>query len=75
MLPFTIGEKDTERLRMEDLLYVPGIRRAISSDAESIGAVIIRKGERTPLELKPEDLTREDREIILAGCLINYYAQ
>ena len=27
------------------------------------------------LELRLEGLSREDRDIILAGCLINYYAK
>ncbi|MDA8126665.1 MAG: hydratase [Deltaproteobacteria bacterium] len=75
MLPFIVGKEDAERLRLDDLLYVPGIRRAVSGGVETISAFLIRRGERTPLELKLEGLSPDDREILLAGCLINYYAR
>ena len=30
---------------------------------------------QTPVKLRLPSLTREERDIILAGCLINYYAE
>jgi hypothetical protein len=54
-------------------------RRTIgySNRATSAGTTtsFVREGNRTPLELKLEGLSPEDREIILAGCLINHYAK
>ncbi len=75
MLPFTAGKEDMAELAVDDLIYIPGIRRAIESGAERITAFIIRAGKRRPLELKMGGLSQEDRDIILTGCLINYYAK
>jgi aconitate hydratase len=74
MLPFTIGKDAMANLAVGDLIHIPGIRRKIQNGAESAPALMIRERGRTPLELKFEGLSREDREIILAGCLMNYYA-
>ena len=60
---------------MDDLIYIPGIRQAILNGREKLPAFVIREGKRKPLELTLEGLSREDRDIILAGCLINYYAR
>ena len=60
---------------MDDLIYIPGIRLAIESGAERITAFIVREEKRIPLELKVEGLSQEDRDIILTGCLINYYTK
>jgi aconitate hydratase len=75
MLPFTILKESADDLAVDDLIFIPGIRPAILSGAENISAFVIHKGERKPLELKLEGLSQEDREIILAGSLINYYAK
>ena len=44
------------------------------SDGDSVEAVLIQGERRTKLPLKLEKLSREERDIILSGCLINYYA-
>jgi aconitate hydratase len=75
MLPFTLRKDSAADIAVDDLIYIPGIRPAILSGVENIPAFVIRRGERKPLELKLEGLSHEDREIILAGSLINYYAK
>ena len=75
MLPFTIGKEAAANLAVDDLIFIPGIRRAVQTGIEKLPAFLIHKGKRTPLELRLEGLSREDRDIILAGCLINYYAK
>ena len=75
MLPFTIRKECAGDIAVDDFIYIPGIRPAVLSGVENIPAFIIHKGERRPLELKLEGLSHEDREIILAGSLINYYAK
>ena len=75
MLPFTIAQEAVGDLAVDDLIFVPGIRQAVLDGTEKIPAFVIRKGKRKPLELTLEGLSREDRDIILAGCLINYYAR
>ncbi len=75
MLPFTIGKEAMGDLAVDDLIYIPGIRQAILNGRDKLPAFVIREGKRKSLELILESLSREDRDIILAGCLINYYAQ
>jgi aconitate hydratase len=74
MIPFTIDKEEVEKLVVDDYIYVPGIRQSILEGAEKIQAFVINKKGKTPLNLKLEGLTKGEREIILAGCLINYYA-
>ncbi len=74
MLPFTVGEEGASGLAVDDLIFVPGIRRAVQEGSEKIPGFLIREGKRTPLELRLEGLSPEDRAIILAGSLINSYA-
>jgi len=75
MLPFTVEKEKMAELSVDDLIYIPQIRAAISSGEKKIAAFLVRNGRRTPLELKMEDLSPEEREIILTGCLMNYYAK
>lgn len=75
MLPFTVGKDAKDQLAVGDLVHIPGIRPAVQGGAESINAFVIRGKNKIPLELKMEGLSQEDRDIILAGCLINYYSK
>jgi aconitate hydratase len=75
MLPFTMEKETMADLTVGDFIHIPQIRSAILSGEEKIAAFIVRERNRTSLELKLEGLSPEDREIILAGCLMNYYAK
>lgn len=73
LLPFTVEKETLADFANEDFLYIPGIRKAVKEGAEIVQTFII-KGDRTKqIQLKLEDLSKEEREILLAGCLINYY--
>jgi len=75
MLPFIAeGVKDWG-LQPGDSLHIPGIRSLLQGDGEKIQATLIQGDKRTPVTLALPGLTREERDIILAGCLINYYAK
>jgi aconitate hydratase len=54
-------------------MYVPGIRAAVEGGAEEVTGQWIRGGEPQPIQLYLKDLSPEDREILLNGCLINTY--
>jgi aconitate hydratase len=56
-------------------VYLPGIRAALLSGAEEIRARIIRNGESRPLTSAPAGNHPDERDVILAGCLINSYTQ
>ncbi len=75
MLPFTIARDDLEKLTVGDYIFLPHIRQSVQDGAEKIQAILITSKGKIALELKLENLSPEDRAIILAGCLINYYAQ
>ncbi len=72
MLPFVL-EEDFE-FAVDDYVFVPEIRTAIINKNEIIKAYVVNKGMKE-LELKLGDLTDDERDIILSGCLINYYKE
>lgn len=74
MLPFTIESEARGILEVDDLIYIPGIRQAVKNGETEIHSFVIKPGGRTPLVLKLKNLSKDERDIILAGCLINYYA-
>ncbi|HBF35706.1 MAG TPA: hypothetical protein DDW50_00110, partial [Firmicutes bacterium] len=63
------------QFKVDELIYIPGIRDAVENGVTEIPAFIIHDQVKTEIKLKLNNLTPEDREIILAGCLINYYAK
>ncbi len=74
MLPFVAGDVKDWNVQPGDRLYIPGIRAALAGGAEEVSATLIQPaGERT-VTLTLPGMTREERDIVLAGCLINYYA-
>ncbi len=76
MLPF-ITEEEHTALSFEngDYLFIPEIRKVVEEKASAVKAYVIADGkkEMKEMELKLGDLTDAEREIILKGCLINYY--
>ncbi len=75
MLPFVMEAARTNPLRTGDRLLISGVRSALVEGKDHIQAVLIREGQRTNLLLALPNLTKDERDILLAGCLINYYAQ
>jgi aconitate hydratase len=60
-------------LEVGDVIYIPGARRAVESGAELIPAVLTRGGVASEIIFKLPRITAAEREILLAGCLINRY--
>ncbi len=71
MLPFLIkdGELPFKNL---DYIYVPGIKEAVKDKKDIIKAYAVKDGSLNEFDLTLGELTDEEREIILKGCLINY---
>ena len=75
MLPFQMeAEPDFE---VGDYIYVPGVRKALDGDLNSIKAYVLGNGKDVKTQIKELDLyitdmTPEERAIVKAGCLINY---
>ena len=72
MLPFIIpeGELPFENL---DYLFIPGIRKAVEENQSDMKAYVVKDGVLKEFNLHIDALTDDEREIILKGCLINYY--
>ncbi|MCI8329025.1 MAG: hydratase [Oscillibacter sp.] len=76
ILPFTLDEGTPFPYEAGDCVFIPGIRRAIQSGREDILArVLKRDGGEEEILLHVRGLTEEERQIILDGCLMNYYAR
>ncbi len=73
MLPFLIEAGDLPFKNL-DYLFFPGIRKAVEEKAETIEAyrVSVEEGKLVPFTMTLGELTDEERQIILKGCLINY---
>ncbi|MCM1307394.1 MAG: hydratase [Butyrivibrio sp.] len=73
MIPFIIdgGELPFENL---DYIFIPRIAEAIKNGASSVKAYVANK-DMKEFELKIGALTEDERRIILAGCLINFYRE
>ena len=73
MLPF-ITEEEHMALSFKngDYIFVPEIRKAVEEKQETIQAYVVEDTLKE-VHFKLGDLTDAEREIILKGCLINYY--
>jgi len=71
MVPFHLKD-DPSVLDVGDYIYVPGIRAALDGDLSDIPAYVIKDGRAEEIHLYVMDMTPEEREIVKAGCLINY---
>jgi len=70
MLPFIIPEGELPFQNL-DYIYVPDIKKAVEEKWTEIKAYAV-KDELVEFTMTLGDLTDEEREIILKGCLINY---
>lgn len=75
MLPFTVESEAEGMLEMGNYIYIPGIREAVKNGKTQIQSYVTNPQGQVPLSLKLENLSKDERDIILAGCLINYYNQ
>ena len=71
MLPFIIDEGELPFKNL-DYIFLPGIRKAIADSKTEFEAYVVKDGRLNPFTLKMGELTPDEREIILKGCLINY---
>ena len=71
MLPFTI-DKGELPFKNKDYIFVPDVRKAVEDKLTKIPAYVVNEGMKEITSTLGE-LTDDEREIILKGCLINYY--
>ena len=71
MLPFLIPSGDLP-FRNGDYLFFPGIRKAVEEKADVIKGYTVKGDALKEFDVTLGELTDDEREIILKGCLINY---
>ncbi len=69
MLPLLADEND---FTVGEYVYIEGIKEAVLSGAKEFKATVIGENKRTVM-LKMDALTDSEKQIILKGCLINFY--
>jgi aconitate hydratase len=72
MLPFVMEED--YQFNVDDYIFVPGIAKAVRDKDDIIKAYVVGDNMKE-INLTLGALTDAERDIILAGCLINYYRQ
>ena len=76
MLPFTLDADTPFDHQPGDYVFVPDVRKLVGQGSEDFPAMVLRAdGSKTPLVLHVRGLTDDEREILLDGCLMNYYAK
>ncbi len=71
MLPFIVDKGDLP-FKNGDYLFVPNVRQAVIDKVSELEAYVVGDTMKA-FTLKLGELTDDEREIILKGCLINYY--
>ncbi|MDE6967913.1 MAG: hydratase, partial [Clostridia bacterium] len=70
MIPF-ISENDN--FEVDDILYIPNVKAGIESGAKEFKAIVINGNKVRETILKVDSLTDSEKDIIVSGCLMNYY--
>ncbi|MCD8082805.1 MAG: hydratase [Clostridiales bacterium] len=72
MTPFLV--ENPEIFALGDYIFIPGLRKAVLENTPSFPAYVVKPdGSVTPFEVSCGELTEPERQIIVDGCLINYY--
>jgi len=75
ILPFTLPEGAPFAYEVGDHVFVPNVRAAVENKLDVLPATVVKKdGSTEQIELQLTQLTDDEREILLEGCLMNYYA-
>ena len=70
MLPFQM--KEEPEFEVGDYIYIPNIREALDGDMQQIPAWVIGANGKKEIKLYIADMTENEKNIVRAGCLINY---
>ena len=73
ILPF-ISDSEKIDFSLNSVIFLPGIRTLLEEGKEDVAGWIIENHAVRPLKLSLPALTAKDRQILLAGNLINYQA-
>ena len=75
ILPFTLPAGAAFPYEVGDHVYISGVRAAVENKADTLNAIVLKQdGLKEEITLCLPPLTEDEREILLEGCLMNYYA-
>ncbi len=74
MLPFTLAEEETFPYAPGDYIYVPDVRAKVEKGDDTFPATVVTAQGTHPITLYLKNTTAEERQLLLDGCLMNYYA-
>ena len=75
MLPFLMDPEEKTKLALGAWIYLPKVRETLLGDTDAYTAYVFQDGKAVPLSLHLGDVEPAQKQILAAGCLINYYAQ
>ncbi|MDR0447015.1 MAG: hydratase [Oscillospiraceae bacterium] len=75
IVPFTIDRDEAFSYTDGDWIYIPDLPKALLRGEETFAAEVLSGGQRHTLTLRCAPLSADEREILTAGCLMNYYAK
>ena len=73
MFPFTLAKGETPNFEVGDIVLIEGIQKALILGETKFEALCIGKDKKEKVLLELNDLTKPEKEILLAGSLINSY--
>lgn len=71
MLPFHLKD-ETIAFDVNDFIFVPSIKKVLAGSMDEIPAYVLKEGKAKSITLYILPLNEEEKEIIKAGCLINF---
>lgn len=71
LIPFIFD--DDHAFMRGDFIYIPGIKKAIEQGEAIIPAYTVQDGKLIQLGFKIPNMTGTEKDILISGCLINYY--
>ena len=73
IFPFLIDEKDRQKLSVGTTVFIPNLRVILEQNKREVPILVIQTDQAEELVVQLPDLTMEERQVLLAGCLMNYY--
>ena len=75
MMPFILDKNSEFPYENGDFIYMPDLKNALLALRDEVEALVLSDGKQYALRLKLPGLSEEERDILLAGCLMNSYKE
>lgn len=74
MLPFITSQEDAKKIKTFDYIWIPNVRETLLNDSDNFEAYVLNNNKKEKITLHLGYLSKEEKNIIAKGCLINFYA-